>query len=66
MPRYRMAADACICFDIEAADEEEAKKKAVAAIDVAWGSDNELYTLTGGRAYFAHDAVPTVEDIDDD
>ncbi len=62
MIRYRMAADASICFDIVAADEEEAHKKAKAVIDVAWGTDDEMLPLDHGRAYFNHDAEATIED----
>ena len=63
--RYRMEAAGSICFDIVADDEARALALAKEAVDVAWGTDNELSTLDHGRAYFNHDCVPTVADVDE-
>lgn len=60
MTIYRMAADAVVCFDIEAATVDEAHAKAEKAVQDADGALNELVDLDEANVYLNQEPI-TIE-----
>ena len=57
MTIYRMAADATVCFDIEAATEDEAHAKAEKSVQDAEGDLDELADLDEANVYFNQEPI---------